>query len=402
MRSPYKITQRKFRAKNGWSSWTISFDDASLKAEYKNTYFKSRDLAREEADKIYKSKLTNKLVPKSNKKTLGEVFDLYLSSHVGPRYDENKVARDQYNRIVYLGKLIEKHSIGKKIADDVIVSDVAEFYRDYKSKGKTRKTIQNYHAMMLKFISWCMNDRYMTTAPYTSRMIATLFDNDSKEFNVESISEENIQLIQENVFDDTFSRLMFLMAIKTGMRAGEQLALTWDDVDFDKDLITINKNISEGEGTKADKLRRSKFVSGRKIPLNPDLKKLLLAWKMETKYSQSDKEIATRYGERFRAYGGATSSTYNYEGVPASYDTLAYILKRSIKVSGAVPLSWHSLRHYVASKLIITEGESKDNMKKISMLLGHSEIATTERVYAHLIALRDHQDQATLDMVASL
>tara|TARA_B100000085_G_scaffold282871_1_gene312343 strand:+ start:1886 stop:3094 length:1209 start_codon:yes stop_codon:yes gene_type:complete len=402
MRSPYKITKRESRVKKGWSAWTILFEDVDLKAEYKDTYFETRSLAREEADKIYKNKLTNKIIPKSNKKTVNEVFAIYIHSHVEPRYNENKVARDQYNRIVYLGKLIKKHSLGKKIADDVIVSDVAKFYRDFKSEGKTRKTIQNYHAMMLKFISWCMNDRYMTTAPYTSRMIATLFDDDSKEFNVESISEENIQLIFENVYDDTFSKLMFLMAIKTGMRAGEQLALTWDDVDFEKNLITINKNISEGEGTKADKLRKSSYVSGRKIPLNPDLKKLLLVWKMETKYSQNDQRIATRYGERFRAYGGASSSTYNYEGVPATYDTLAYILKHSIKKSGAVPLSWHSLRHYVASKLILTEGESKDNMKKISMLLGHSEIATTERVYAHLIALRDYQDQATLDMVASL
>mgnify|MGYP001253428312 FL=1 len=402
MRSPYKITKRESRVKKGWSAWTILFEDVDLKVEYKDTYFQTRDLAREEADKIYKNKLTNKIIPKSNKKTINEVFAIYIHSHVEPRYNENKVAKDQYNRIVYLSKLIKKHSLGKKIADDVIVSDVAKFYRDFKSEGKTRKTIQNYHAMMLKFISWCMNDRYMTTAPYTSRMIATLFDDDSKEFNVESISEENIQLILENVYDDTFSKLMFLMAIKTGMRAGEQLALTWDDVDFEKNLITINKNISEGEGTKADKLRKSNFVSGRKIPLNPDLKKLLLAWKMETKYSQNDQRIATRYGERFRAYGGASSSTYNFEGVPATYNTLAYILKHSIKKSGAVSLSWHSLRHYVASKLILTEGESKDNMKKISMLLGHSEIATTERVYAHLIALRDYQDQATLDMVASL
>ena len=403
MRSPYKITQRKTRFKKGHASWHVSFQDQTLNAEYRNTHFKTRDLADATAKDIYKQKVNNKIVPKANKKSVNSIYSLFLQKDIGPLYDSNQMTTDRYHRYVYVAKLLKQYDLGKMICDEVRASDVSDFYRYNKSKGRSRKTIQNHHSCLERFFVWCQTEDFISTKPTVHKMVSVLFQNDSKKFDIESISEENLQLIQENIFDDSFSQLMFLMAVKTGMRAGEQLALTWSDIDFDNDVITINKNISEGEGTKADKLRESTAMIGRKIPLNPDLKKALLSWKMETKYSQEDKEVFIRYGKRFRAYGGAsTSSSYNYEGQPARYDSLKYILHNAIKKSGAKPITWHSLRHYVASKLILTDGDSRDNLKKISMFLGHQEIATTERVYAHVIALSNYQDAKTLDMVASL
>jgi len=402
MRTPYKITQRKTRAKKGHASWHVSFQDRTLNAEYRNTHFKTRDLAEETAKEIYKKKVNNKIVPKKNKKSVNDIYSVFIEKDIDPLYDSNQMSKDRYSRYVYVGKLLKQHDIGEMICDEVRASDVSDFYRYNKSKGRSRKTIQNHHSCLERFFVWCQTEDFISTRPTVEKMVSVLFQNDSKSFDIESISEENIQLIQENIFDDTFSQLMFLMAIKTGMRAGEQLALTWSDIDFDNDVITINKNISEGEGTKADKLRESTAIVGRKIPLNPDLKKALLSWKMETKYSQDDKEVFIRYGKRFRAYGGATSSSYNYEGQPASYDSLKYILHSAIERSGAKSITWHSLRHYVASKLILTDGDSKDNLKKISLFLGHQQISTTERVYAHVIALSNYQDEKTLDMVASL
>ena len=404
MRVPYKISQRQFRAKKkGWSSWIITFQDPKLKAEYKDTYFKSRDLAEATAKEIYKKKVNNKIVPKAKKKSVDNVYSKFMEKDIDPLYDSNQMSKDRYSRYVYVGELLKKHDLGKMICDEVRTSDVSDFYRYNKSKGRSRKTIQNHHSCLEKFFVWCQIQDYITGRPTVKKMVRGLFQNDSKSFDIESISEENIKLIQENIFDDTFSQLMFLMAIKTGMRAGEQLALTWSDIDFDNDVITINKNISEGEGTKADKLSENTAMIGRRIPLNPDLKKALLSWKMETKYSQDDKEVFIRYGKRFRAYGGAaTSSCYNYEGQSARYDSLKFILHNAIKKSGARSITWHSLRHYVASKLILTDGDSKDNLKKISLFLGHQQIATTERVYAHVIALSNYQDAKTLDMVANL
>jgi len=403
MSVPYKITQRQYRAKKkGWSSWTITFQDPKLKAEYKDTWFKTRDLAETTAKEIYKQKVNNKVVPKANKKSVNHIYSVFMEKDINPLYDSNQMTKDRYSRYVYVGKLLKQHDLGKMICDEVRASDVSDFYRYNKSKGRSRKTIQNHHSCLERFFVWCQTQDFITARPTVEKMVSVLFKNDSKSFDIESISEENIQLIQENIFDDTFSQLMFLMAVKTGMRAGEQLAITWSDIDFDNNVITINKNISEGDGTKADKLRESTAIIGRKIPLNPDLKKALLSWKMETKYSQEDKEVFIRYGKRFRAYGASSTSSYNYEGQLATYDTLSFILKSAIKKGGAKPVTWHSLRHYVASKLILTDGDSKDNLKKISLFLGHQQIATTERVYAHVIALNNYQDSKTLDMVASL
>ena len=78
------------------------------------------------------------------------------------------------------------------------------------------------------------------------------------------------------------------------------------------------------------------------------------------------------------------------------------MLETAIKESGAIPISWHSLRHYVASKLILTDGGSEKDLKRIATMLGHKTISTTQNVYAHFIALSNYKDTATQNLVANL
>ena len=359
----YKIVQRQSRKAKGWKSWSIVFDDQQLKKENKHVYYSTQLEAREKATKITKAKLNNRHVPKENNKTVHAVVKLWQET-------------------------------GKLIVNDVKAKDVVAFYRSVKEKRNlTRKTILSYHSHMKNFFFWAIQNDFASTTPIHESMVTTIFPkNDSKVFDVACISEENILKVQGALPAGTFSQTMFLTAIKTGMRLGEQLALTWADIDFENKSISINKNISEGEGTKADKLKGRTSNLGRNIPMNVELTVALQKWKMESKYSKDSDFVFTRQGK-----GYAT-----YEGMQGTYNTARLLIEGAVKKSGAIYLSWHDLRHYVASKLIVTNGYGEEDLKKISQFLGHEEISTTQRVYAHLIALQGHQDEKTQEMVASL
>ena len=126
--------------------------------------------------------------------------------------------------------------------------------------------------------------------------------------------------------------------------------------------------------------------------MNVELTVALQKWKMESKYSQDSDFVFTRQGK-----GYAT-----YEGMQGTYNTARLLMENAVKKSGAIYLSWHDLRHYVASKLILTDGGSEKDLKRIATMLGHKTISTTQNVYAHFIALSNYKDTATQNLVANL
>lgn len=71
--------------------------------------------------------------------------------------------------------------------------------------------------------------------------------------------------------------LYFEIAFWTGMRTGELLALTWDDIDFDAGLIKVSKVVSNGEV-----VNRTKTAEYREVFFNPRsedaIKRLKIAW----------------------------------------------------------------------------------------------------------------------------
>lgn len=88
-------------------------------------------------------------------------------------------------------------------------------------------------------------------------------------------TKEEIKTIQNHILDhpkETFTPI--IIAINTGMRIGEIVALKWADIDFENNIISVNKNCSLGEIT------TTKTLSGvRKIPLRHDLKVYLKQFK---------------------------------------------------------------------------------------------------------------------------
>lgn len=70
---------------------------------------------------------------------------------------------------------------------------------------------------------------------------------------------------------------VWVVALMTGMRSGEMYSLTWSDIDFESNIITIKRQWTTKDGLHPTKSNRNRIV-----PLNDELKSFLKSYKLET------------------------------------------------------------------------------------------------------------------------
>lgn len=154
-----------------------------------------------------------------------------------------------------------------------------------------------------------------------------------------------------------------LLGIYTGMRIGEICALQFKDIDFEENIINVNKTIQRIYNP-LDELEPSKIIitpgktenSLRKIPITNEVADILKTIKENDDFyvlSNSKKPIEPRTYRKF----------YN----------------KFMKEVGIEPIKFHALRHTFASINI----ENGTDVKTISDILGHSDVSITLKTYTH-------------------
>lgn len=168
-------------------------------------------------------------------------------------------------------------------------------------------------------------------------------------------------------FDDCIP--YFRTLYMTGMRKGEARALTVDDLDLDKAVLTVNKSIRKYKSS----IKAPKTPAGvRKIKLDRNTLELLRPLKQNEKWLFGD----------YR---------------PISRDRVDRAFKYGIVRSGVKPIRIHDLRHSHATYLI----NNGANIVAVSKRLGHKSINVTLSTYAHLMEEAENQVVEILN-VASL
>jgi|TARA_R100001163_G_C5057796_1_gene194335 integrase len=159
-----------------------------------------------------------------------------------------------------------------------------------------------------------------------------------------------------------FSRLLITTARLTGLRAGEQAALKWPEIDLDKGVISIKYARKKG-GKLGDPKTKS---SVRYLELAPEVVAALRLWKT----MQTPKEA--RNGFVFA----------NEEG-NMNIDNSVWrnrILHKACDKAEVERIRWHDLRHFFASILIY---ELKEPDTTVAAIMGHKDAAFTREQYGH-------------------
>lgn len=163
-------------------------------------------------------------------------------------------------------------------------------------------------------------------------------------------------------------RLLFTVAIYTGLRQGELWGLRWDDVTLEANHPKLVVRYSHRGPTKSGKIRH--------VPLLLPARMALLRWRAQcpptaeglvfptTTGCRRPKSNDARWGDRVREKGTIRNG----------WKTVAGITRR---------VRFHDLRHTTASHLVMGSWGLAWSLAEVCEYLGHSDISVTQR-YAHL------------------
>lgn len=177
--------------------------------------------------------------------------------------------------------------------------------------------------------------------------------------------EEAQTFLNELAFEPLCWQVYFNLAIFGGFRRGEIMGLEWGDIDFENNIITINRTslyTSElGVFTDTPKTKSSR----RSLKLPYAVIELIKRYKAQRPESVlSERLFIAKNGE------------------PMNPTCVENWLERFLKRKGLRRVNTHSFRHLNATLLI----NSGADIKTVSAALGHSQISTTLNIYAHTIA----------------
>ncbi|WP_155966110.1 tyrosine-type recombinase/integrase [Streptococcus ruminantium] len=164
-------------------------------------------------------------------------------------------------------------------------------------------------------------------------------------------------------------KLLFTLLFFSGLRLGEALALTWQDIDFSTNTIHITKSVYVNKGVSYISSTKTK-AGTRRIIINKKLSQELQYWQQQQKHLLEQFTSDSMSLQVFQS----SPITITKNSIEKQYKK---ILERDATLK---KIRIHDFRHSHAS-LLINQGEDYLVVKE---RLGHASITTTIDTYSHL------------------
>ena len=246
----------------------------------------------------------------------------------------------------------------------------------------SNKTILHHHRLLSSIFATAVEWQIIINNP-CERAKAPKPDKVEPKYLDEVDAAKLLELLED---EDMQYRTMITLLLMTGLRRGELLGLEWDDIDFARDVINVERSslylpdrgIYEDD-TKTDGSRRFIKVPKSAMQLLSDFQK----WQIEQRLKVGDQWQKTN--RLFTSWNGA----------PLHPDTLSGWFRDFVKMSGLPNINVHSLRHTNAT-LQIAGGVP---ITTVASRLGHATPATTTKIYAHAIRSADEAAAETLQNI---
>ncbi|GAA7771816.1 hypothetical protein JP0171_15080 [Helicobacter pylori] len=177
---------------------------------------------------------------------------------------------------------------------------------------------------------------------------------------IEPFSLEEIKTIIENV-PSLRLKAFLAVAFFTGLRTGEQLALMWEDIDFNEKKIVINKSLNELGQITTPKNK----PSIREVDLLEPVEKIL----KELKASEP------------------ASKKFVFIDIPKRSTMFQRAFRSLLRALNLKDRKLYTTRHTFAS-LMLSQGEEA---MWVSQTLGHKDLNTTYSTYSHYIPKQDRK-----------
>lgn len=359
--------------RRGKNSWRLKFDvgrDANGKRQirYVTVRGKRADAERELARLI--NDLHNGVLVDPAKVTVEEYIRKWLDGPHGLANTTVARYRDLAANQIFPW-------LGSILLQKLRPSDVKSWHEHLLTAGSTKggplaaKTIQQAHRVLHRALEIAVRTevvaRNVASAVSPPKVVAR---------EIEILTQEQVAAVLDRLKDHWLFPIVSL-ALATGMRRGELLALRWSDVDLDDAWVRVERSLEE---TKKHGLRfkAPKTEHGRRtIKLPPTA--------VSTLRQHWIKLLEMRLALGIGKPGNDGLVFCNPDGSPIRPCMVTQVWKYQCQARGLPRVTFHSLRHSHASALIAAGLD----VVMISRRLGHANPSVTLSVYGHLFARDD-------------
>jgi len=243
---------------------------------------------------------------------------------------------------------------------------VTRLHARMKDKGRSAKTIANASAVLHLALETAVSWRLI---PYNPASLVHPPRRARPEMKVLTAQQARHMVDAADVRNDPLATL-WALALGTGARQGELLALRWGDLDTDHGRLHIQRSLIYVKGELNVTAEPKTRSSSRTIHLSDGLVARLLT------HRKAEAEAALRAGRSYDLAGFIFSRA---DGMPLSNNIVSKAWRRAVVAAGLPPVRFHDARHSVAT-ILLERGESA---RLVADLLGHSNVTTTLQTYAH-------------------
>lgn len=355
--------------------------DANGKHRYQTLYSKKKSDLEEKIKDYEKSKGINGQRLDKVPFTLAKWTYHYLFSYSHP-----KVTPSSFQGYIGLYNIhIKDSNLGAMQLKDIHHQDIQTYFYSLKSKKKynfgeplSKSTLIKIRFLLNKVLNAAVLNNLLATNPMID--IALPIDaKDAKPTLAFSLEEQRRYMTTANT---SYYGLLYQVAICTGMRMGELIALKWENINFSTNEIYVIESIKYTTVYDASGNSKKEYVT--KSPKS----------KMGTRTIPIPKLILLPLKElKLKSCSQYVFSTKN--GTHLNQGNINRGHKAICKKAGLVPVPFHALRHTYATRML----EAGENFKTLQTLLGHAQLSTTMDIYTHVLPETLQSSAAKLDML---
>ena len=282
-------------------------------------------------------------------------------------YKKNSVKALTYDRLKTSYKLLCQYALSNCCVNEITSQMMQHFLNQLVSDGYSMSTIKKEFNLLTAYWKHAMSQGQVEHPVYLGVNLPSESALEHRPKEIVAYTHEE----QDRLLDylQTFNHIQYavvILMLETGMRIGEALALRWSDVLWERRAISVNGTLvrlsTEPDHIFVQNSPKSK-TSRRLIPLSTTAMDTLKRLRAQSKtgrgliFAKSDDSL-----------------------LPYSYSSVEYHTRTACRELGIPYYGLHAFRHTFATNCY----ERGCDVKILSKLLGHADVAITYNIYIHL------------------
>ena len=342
---------------------------------------------REKEEKLLKDQLDGLDIYVAGKATLNETFERYIST----KYNLRESTRSSY---LYTYDHYVRDTFGLKRIAEIKYSDVLQFYYHLlNQQGISLGTLDSVHCLLHPTFQLAVRDEIIRKNPTDGVMKGISRESGKNRGVRHALTIEQQRCFMEYIANHPIYYHwwpMFTILLGTGCRIGEALGLRWQDLDFEKRVISINHSLvyypANGSNKCVLRVSLPKTDAGiRTIPMLDIVKdafEMLYEEQKENGFNETEIDGMTGFifCNRFGSVPNPQTVNHTIKRIANNYNADEVVrAKKEHRDPIILPnFSCHHLRHTFCTRLC----ENETNLKVIQSIMGHKNIETTLDIYA--------------------